>query len=109
MINEKQQYIYLLKLIPKLQDETNWTKEEEKIVERHYKSLQELKKDGRLILAGRTLSMNEDSFGVVILQVNSEKEARILMENDPAVKEGIMTASLYPYSVALISEKNVKQ
>jgi len=30
------------------------------------------------------------------------------MGNDPAVKERIMLTKLYPYSVALISEKNSK-
>lgn len=40
--------------------------------------------------------------GIVILEVDSEEEARELMENDPAVKEGVMEATLFPYRVALI-------
>jgi hypothetical protein len=31
------------------------------------------------------------------------------MNNDPAVKNGVMRASLHPYRVALISEANVKK
>lgn len=108
MSNNINQFIYVLKLILRLLDLDNWTKVEDQIVERHFNSLQSLQKDGRLILAGRTLNDDSDSFGIVILKVESEDEARILMENDPAVKEGIMTAKLYPYSVALISQENVK-
>jgi uncharacterized protein YciI len=60
------------------------------------------KKEGKLILAGRTLNMDPTGFGIVILEVNSEEEAIALMLNDPAVKEGIMEATIFPYRVALI-------
>ncbi len=108
MANNKQQYIYVLKLIPELLEKNNWTEKENEIVEKHFKVLKKLKKDGRLILAGRTLNMDENCFGIVILSVDKEDEAKLLMENDPAVKEGIMTAQLYPYKVALISEENLQ-
>lgn len=49
--------------------------------------------------AGRTL---EKTFGLVIFEAESEVEARRLMNNDPAVTEGMMTAELFPYHVALI-------
>ena len=52
--------------------------------------------------AGRTLIMDSSGFGIVILEVDSEEEATSLMESDPAIKEGIMTATLFPYRVALI-------
>ena len=51
---------------------------------------------------GRTLMMDSSGFGIVILEVDSEEEAINLMESDPAIKEGIMTATLFPYRVALI-------
>ena len=46
--------------------------------------------------------MDSDGFGIVIFEVDSEEEAQLFMETDPAVKEGIMTATLFPYRVALI-------
>lgn len=46
--------------------------------------------------------MDSKGFGIVILEVNSEEEAIELMVNDPAVKEGIMEATLFPFRVALI-------
>jgi uncharacterized protein YciI len=102
MEQEKKQFIYVLKLIPTLLNESNWTEKQEEIVSIHFNVLEKLHKDGKLILAGRTLNMDERTFGMVILEVESEKEAQTIMKNDPAVVEGIMTAELFPYRVALI-------
>lgn len=102
MEQEKKQFIYVLKLIPILLNEENWRSKQEEIVSIHFKVLQELHKEGKLILAGRTLNMDEKTFGIVILEVESELEAQTIMKNDPAVAEGIMTAELFPYRVALI-------
>lgn len=102
MEDKKLQFIYFLKLIPELIEDNNWTERENDIVERHFLRLQGLVKEGKVILAGRTL--NTDPEGIVILEVDSEEEANKLMENDPAVKEKVMTARLLPYRVALIRE-----
>ncbi|NYE09091.1 uncharacterized protein YciI [Bacillus niacini] len=99
---EKLQFLYKLNLIPSLLEEANWTEKEEAIVQNHFEVLQGLLQEGKLILAGRTLNMDPSGMGIVILEVDSEEEARELMENDPAVKEGIMEAQLFPYRVALI-------
>jgi uncharacterized protein len=101
--DEKKQFIYVLKLIPRLREEKNWTKEDSEIVGRHFRRLQQLHKEGKVILAGRTLNeSNPSQFGVVIIEAGSEAEARKMMEEDDAVKEKIMTAQLFPFSVALI-------
>jgi len=99
---DKKQFIYQLKLIPTLLEEDNWTEKENAIVQHHFEVLQSLQQEGKLILAGRTLNMDPSGFGIVILEVHSEEEARKLMENDPAVKAGIMEATLFPYRVALM-------
>lgn len=96
------QFIYVLKLKHELLN--NFTDREEEIVDRHFNKLQELLKEGKLVLAGRTLNMDEKTFGIVIIDVSSEEEAKNIMENDPAVKEGVMTAELFPYRVALIKK-----
>ena len=102
MTDDKKQFIYVLKLIPSLLKEENWTAREEKIVDRHFTKLQELLAEEKLVLAGKT--MDEKTFGIVILEVESEEEALLIMKNDPAVAEGIMTAELFPYKVALIKK-----
>lgn len=98
----RKQFVYVLKLTPRLLDEKNWTKQDEQIVGRHFRRLQQLQKDGRLILAGKTLDDADPSqFGVVIFEADSEDEARRQMEADDAVREKIMTAQLFPFRVAL--------
>ncbi|MFD1736307.1 YciI family protein [Bacillus salitolerans] len=97
----KEQYLYQLKLIPSLLDESNWTEKENNIVLKHFDQLQLLCQEGIVALAGRTLNMDPDGFGIVILEVESEEEAIKIMESDPAVKEGIMTATLFPFRIAL--------
>jgi len=96
------QYIYVLKLIPRLLQDENWTEQDEDIVTRHFLRLKRLVEEGNVILAGRTEMMGEKTFGIVILEAGSDAEAEELMRSDPAVAEGIMTAELYPYRIALM-------
>ncbi len=105
---KKLQFIYVLKPIPKLVKPENWTERDNQIVGRHFKRLQDFLKEGRLILAGRTLNNDPSTFGIVIFEAQSEKEARQIMEGDPAVKEKIMTAKLFPYRVALMRTQEKK-
>lgn len=100
----KEEYIYILKLIPDLLNQENWTEKEEDIVNRHFLKLQDLLAEDKLILAGKTLGLDINTFGVVILEVNSEGEALEIMHSDPAVAEGIMTGELFPYKVALMKK-----
>jgi uncharacterized protein len=99
---ERKQFIYVLKLTPRLLDEKNWTEQDNQIVGRHFRRLQRLHKEGRVLMAGRTLNADPSQFGVVVFEAASEEEARELMEADDAVKEKIMTAQLFPFRVALI-------
>lgn len=98
----KKQFVYVLKLTPRLLDAKNWTEQDKQIVGRHFRRLQQLQKDGRLILAGKTLDDSDPSqFGVVIFEADSEEAARRQMEADDAVREKIMTAQLFPFRIAL--------
>lgn len=93
------QWIYVLKPVREALA-TNPTPEEDEAVNRHFRRLQSMVNDGQLVLAGRTLE--EIPFGIVIFEADSEAEARAIMEGDPAVQAGVMTATLHPYRVALI-------
>ncbi|MBC8479786.1 MAG: hypothetical protein H8D46_04920, partial [FCB group bacterium] len=79
------QFLYQLKLIPRLLDESNWTEEENRIVEKHFRHLKNLVKNGVVLHAGRTSLMDEDGFGIVIFQADSEEDAHEIMNSDPAV------------------------
>lgn len=46
---EKMQFLYQLKLIPSLLEESNWSDKENNIVQHHFEELQPLQKTGRLI------------------------------------------------------------
>jgi uncharacterized protein YciI len=95
------QYIYTLKLIQRLYDDSNWTNLENQIVVEHLSNLERLLNSGQLILAGRTLDMDDSMFGIVIFEAETDELAEVIMLEDPAVKAGIMIAELHPYRVAL--------
>ncbi|MGE0822513.1 MAG: YciI family protein [Candidatus Binatia bacterium] len=80
------------------------TSEEAAIVAQHFAYLQELTERGIVVLAGRTLTTDERSFGIVIFRADSAEAARIVMEQDPAVQHGVMRAELYPYRIALMAK-----
>jgi uncharacterized protein YciI len=77
------------------------TPEEDEIIDQHAAYFEALTKEGVVIQVGRTLNNDETSFGLTIFEAEDELAAREIMENDPAVKNGLMTATLYPYRVAL--------
>ena len=80
------------------------TPEEAEIVAQHLTYLKQLAEEGVVVLAGRTLNADERSFGIVILQADSEEAARDVMQNDPAVQRQVMRAELYPYRIALMAK-----
>ncbi|MCR8849503.1 YciI family protein [Rossellomorea sp. SC111] len=96
------EFIYVLKLIPRLYQEENWTAGDEEIVKRHFERLKEWTDNGTVILAGRTLNEEEKAFGIVVFEADDEEQAKAFMKEDPTVTEGIMTAELFPYRVALL-------
>jgi uncharacterized protein YciI len=79
------------------------TSEEAERISQHFDYLKALVDKGIVILAGRTLNTDPSSFGIVIFNAATEVAARQLMNDDPAVKSGVMRAELYPYRVALLA------
>jgi len=66
----------------------NPKEEEEQIMSDHFLYLKSLLEQQKLYLAGPTL-IPEDPFGLIILEADTEEDARNLLENDPSVKAGI--------------------
>ncbi len=52
---KSKQFVYVLRLVPHLHADANWTKEDEAVIGRHLDNFKEATKRGQLILAGRTL------------------------------------------------------
>jgi uncharacterized protein YciI len=95
-------YVYVFDPIrPELiTDPDSWTEEDVQIGERHAIYLKQAAEDGTVLLAGRSL----DGIGpaVVIIETESEIEARKFMEADPFVAEGLMRARLHPFRAAFM-------
>ena len=79
------------------------TEAESAWIERHFAYLKELTEQKVVVLAGRTLHTDPTSFGIVVFRADSENAARGIMEDDPAVRSGVMLAELFPFRIALRS------
>ena len=95
------QFIYLLRLVPRLHSDSAWTKDDNMALSRHFVRFQHAIETGELILAGRTKKPGDKTFGIAIFEAKDEAAARAFMESDPAVVAGLMTAELHPFAVAL--------
>jgi len=51
------------------------------------------------------LNTDPTSFGFVLLTADTDEEASRIVDEDPAVQAGIFQATLFPYRIALVSEK----
>ena len=85
------------------------TPAEQEAVGRHFAYLQGLCRAGVMHLAGRTLNGDEEGFGICLFSAGSEEEARRVMEGDPAVIAGVMSAQLFPYRVALLNTASLAE
>jgi uncharacterized protein YciI len=81
------------------------TERESKIIVEHLEYLRGLGAKNIVLMAGRTLTADDRTFGIVVFVSASEAEAAQLMQSDPAVKPGVMKAELFPYRIALWSRK----
>jgi uncharacterized protein len=99
--DKPKQFIYVLRLVPRLHDDKNWTKEDNMALSRHFARFKHAIETGELILAGRTQEPGDKTFGIAIFEAKDEAAARQFMERDPAVVAGLMTADLHPFAVAL--------
>lgn len=96
-----QEFLYRLQLVRGDMLQTGPTAQEQAVVAEHFAYLQDLTAKGHIILVGRTLTTDENAMGLAIFRAESENEARAIMNNDPAVTKGVMTATLYPFKVVL--------
>jgi uncharacterized protein YciI len=82
------------------------TDEETSILSEHFNYLKSLTKQGVVLVFGRTQNNDTSTFGITIFRAESEDAARSIMNNDPAVKKGLMRVELFPYKVAGLNASN---
>lgn len=77
------------------------TPQEAAIVSDHFDRLERLAREGVVLLAGRTQDADETTFGIVIFRAADEAQARSIMQDDPAIRSGVMLGELHPYRIAI--------
>jgi uncharacterized protein YciI len=77
----------------------NPTPGEEEAMDAHYQYLKKAVEQGYVVMAGPCL---DETFGIVILRVENEGQAREFMLNDPCVQSNVMMAELHPMKISLM-------
>jgi len=96
-----QEFLYRLQLVRGDMLRTGPCELEQAVVAEHFAYLQDLNSRGIIIFVGRTLNTDETTMGLAVFRAESDEGARQIMNADPAVKKGVMTATLYPFKVVL--------
>ena len=84
------------------------TEFESRIVSEHFNYLKQLTSDGVVILGGRTQNTDHSSFGIVLFNAETVEAVREIMLNDPAVKNKVFRAELFPYKMGPVRPDNAK-
>jgi len=91
---------YFFKLIsPRPTFAQDITDEEKRVMNQHGQYFQQHFAEGRVLLFGPVLA-REGPFGIGILEVDDEAEARRFAENDPSVLTGLNTFEIHPMRVS---------
>lgn len=83
------------------------TEAESRIVSEHFSYLKDQMEKGVVFMAGRTQNTEYSNFGIVIFKAESEEAAQKIMHDDPAVKNRVFRAELFPYNISLLRAENV--
>src|SRR3954465_7028267 len=95
------QFLYILTLNPKYHNLENWNEEANQTMGLHFAYLQTKFQEGIMKHVGRTdLDFgNEDLHGYAVFEADNMEAALVIMNADPAVANGLMSAKLLPYKI----------
>ncbi len=71
--------------------------EDMSVLRQHVEYLQKLTDQGVSIVAGHTMNHDQNAFGLAIVRAESENAARQIMGDDPLVRPGIHTITVFPF------------
>lgn len=97
------EYIYVIRAT-RAGFATEPTADEREAMSKHFLYLKNLVDKKKALLAGPCL---DTAFGIVIYEADSEEEARRIMENDPSVIAGVMSAEMHEFRVSLLQRDYV--
>jgi uncharacterized protein YciI len=66
-------------------------------LQQHVKYWLPLTDQGVCLAVGHTLNHDETAFGIAVVKADTEAVARKIMEDDPIVRAGILTVTVYPF------------
>ena len=98
----KKQVLIVLRVAPRLHDDTAWTDADKATVSAHFQRLKAATDAGQVILAGRTPEAGDKTMGLVVFNAEDESAALAFMLGDPCVAAGVMLGELRPFSLALL-------
>ncbi len=99
------QHFYFKLIPPRATFPSDITDEEQALMAQHSDYCQQQFEAGKLLLYGPVMSP-DGAFGVGILEVADEAEARTFGENDPSVTAGMNRFAVYPMRVAAARAKS---
>src|SRR5438477_5124359 len=67
--------------------------------ERHSAWLKERIAGGVMVFVGRTLTTDSSGWALGIVKAESEAAARAIMNDDPFVRDGVVTAEIFPFNI----------
>lgn len=100
------QFLYVLQVTRPAMLTEGPTAEERAVLIEHFAHLDKLSEEGTLILAGRTQTTHPETMGLAVFNAESLEDAVRIKDSDPVITKGVMTATVYPYQIALINEGN---
>ena len=80
------------------------TADEQRIMGEHFQYLKTALEAGTLLIAGPCIA-GADTFGMGVLAMESEADARAFMEADPSVRGGVQKLTIYPFKLSLWAGK----
>jgi len=66
-------------------------------------TLEDAKLETKVVLAG---PCTDGAFGIVVFEADSEEDAAVYMNGDPAVEGGLMSAELHPFRISLMQGRD---
>lgn len=96
-------FIYILQLKSPYEQEASWTDETRATLGRHWNYLVDLHAKNVMQVVGRTEVPidNPENRGIAIFTAENETAAKLIMDNDPCIIEGVMEGKLFPFNFAL--------